>query len=101
MYKGNNMDIPHSDSIPAAGPLSEVQLGIYLECVGKPDNTLYNVPVMLDIPQGTDKLRLYDAIKTVFEKHKILYKEKQIESKEKGVCPWCGEAMDYSVSPYV
>ncbi len=72
MYKGNNTDIPHSDSIPAVSPLSEVQLGIYLECVGKPDNTLYNVPVMLDIPQGTDKLRLYDAIKTVFEKHKIL-----------------------------
>lgn len=35
------------------------------------------------------------------EKHKKLYEKKQIESKEKGICPWCGEAMDYSVAPFV
>ncbi len=63
----------HFDFIPAVCPLTESQLGVYFDCVGKPGSTLYNIPVRILLPPKTDKIRFVRAVKTVASKHKALF----------------------------
>jgi len=50
-------------------PLSNVQMGVYFECVRNPGSTFYNNPVRVDLPEGTDAARAEAALKAVVEAH--------------------------------
>ena len=69
----NKKVINHSNTVPAVCPLTESQLGIYLDCVGKPDSVIYNVPMLLPLPSGIDREHFINAVKTVASKHKALF----------------------------
>ncbi|MBQ0125680.1 MAG: AMP-binding protein, partial [Clostridiales bacterium] len=61
--------IAHSEEIPASAPLSESQLGVYLECVASPNSLRYNIPVLCRLPRDTDARKFICAVKKVAESH--------------------------------
>ncbi|GEM_PF-288012 len=58
-----------SCNYPAVCPLNAAQLGVYLECVEKPNSVKYNISVRAKLPQGTDIPRFITAVETVLDKH--------------------------------
>lgn len=50
-------------------PLSYAQTGVYIECVNNPTSTIYNLPVLLHFPVGTEAAKLAEAVKQVVEAH--------------------------------
>lgn len=50
-------------------PVSMTELGIYLEWQKNPQGTAYNVPLLLPLPEGTDSVRLCDALKRTLRAH--------------------------------
>ncbi|MBO7663715.1 MAG: amino acid adenylation domain-containing protein [Clostridia bacterium] len=52
--------------------LTRTQQGIYVECVARPDSTVYNVPILLKIADDLDPERLRRAIVTAVNAHPIL-----------------------------
>ena len=57
--------IPHLEPLPQVTPLSDSQRGVYLECVAAPESVMYNVPVCLELPAGTDQNRFLSAVRAV------------------------------------
>ena len=60
-----------SDNLSTDGPvsLSYAQTGVYLDCMRRPGTTLYNIPVKVRFPQGTDTNHLTEAVKTLVRQH--------------------------------
>ncbi|MEG0785297.1 MAG: AMP-binding protein, partial [Christensenella sp.] len=56
----------------AGYPLSGSQLGVYLDCLKRPDALLYNIPIRVDMPEGVEAQRLKQAAQTVIDAHPIL-----------------------------
>ncbi len=56
----------------SAWPLASNQLGIYFDCVKRPDTLAYNIPVRLDFPPEIDPMRLADALKIFISAHNAL-----------------------------
>ena len=54
-----------------SAPLSQVQLGIYMECEGCPDSIKYNIAVKTELPDGTDCARFLSAVRRVAEAHEV------------------------------
>ena len=52
--------------------LTKTQEGVYVECVSKPDSTVYNVPILLKIADDLDVDRLKSAIVAAVNAHPIL-----------------------------
>ena len=50
-------------------PLSYAQTGVYFECLKNPTSTIYNIPYLLSYPEGTDAVRLVEAVKQVVACH--------------------------------
>ena len=57
--------IQHLDPLPEVTPLSDSQRGVYLECVADPGSVMYNIPIRLDLPAGTDPERFLAAVRSV------------------------------------
>ncbi|MCQ2288220.1 MAG: amino acid adenylation domain-containing protein [Muribaculaceae bacterium] len=53
-------------------PLTYAQQGVYIDCLRNADTTLYNIPVELDFPEGTDPDSIIAAIKATVEAHPSL-----------------------------
>lgn len=53
-------------------PLTQTQLGIYVECLRNPDSTLYNLPVAFALDKDTDMESLKQAIHTVMDAHESM-----------------------------
>ena len=49
--------------------ISNVQRGIYLECMKNPLSTSYNVPIIYNFEADTDVAKLADAVKKIFAAH--------------------------------
>lgn len=62
----------HSKEIPEFCPLSDSQLGVYLDCNSDPDSVKYNIPVLCTLPEKTDPERFRAAVITVATSHKAL-----------------------------
>ena len=62
--------IPHSEQTPQECPLSDSQLGVYLDCSADPDSVKYNIPVLCRLPAGTDTVKFINAVKTVAGCHR-------------------------------
>ena len=50
-------------------PLSYAQMGVYVECMKKPESTLYNIPSLVRFPKDTDTTLLAQAVETVIKAH--------------------------------
>lgn len=50
-------------------PISKTQEGIFVECIAKPDTTVYNMPVLLKIDSGIDVFKLKNAIVDAINAH--------------------------------
>ena len=65
-------ELSHNGAIPEFCPLSDSQLGVYLDCCSEPDSIKYNIPVLCKLPASTDIERFKAAVITVAECHKAL-----------------------------
>lgn len=50
-------------------PLTQTQLGIYIESTGHENEKIYHMPILLRLPVGTDSARMKAAIETVVAAH--------------------------------
>ena len=65
-----------ADQAPATevlAPLTYPQLGVFLDCMKQPSSTLYNVPVTLRLPAGTEVRKLVQAVKDTVANHQSLH----------------------------
>ncbi len=53
-------------------PLSKTQEGVYVECIAKPDTTVYNIPVLLEIGADLDLGKLKAAIAAAVNAHPFI-----------------------------
>lgn len=53
-------------------PLSETQNGILVECISKPNSTVYNIPYLFKLSDGVDIERLKKAMEAVINAHPYL-----------------------------
>lgn len=67
-------------------PLTQTQLGIYLDCISHPQHQLYHIPLLLKMPEGTDAERLASAVDTVFKAHPAF--SARIAQDESGAPTW-------------
>lgn len=61
----------HTDGISDLCPMTEAQLGVYLECTETPESLKYNIPAWIRLPEDTDIERYIRAIRTVTEAHPV------------------------------
>ena len=52
--------------------ITKTQEGIYVECIAKPEDTLYNIPLLLEISDDIDTAKLKTAIVAAVNAHPIL-----------------------------
>ena len=64
--------ISHSKETPEICPLSDSQLGVYLDSIGQPESTKYNIPVLCTLPDDVDIERFKAAVSAIAGKHDIL-----------------------------
>ncbi len=44
-------------------PLTDAQMGVYLECVNEPEATMYNIPMCCELPLDIDTQKFQDAVR--------------------------------------
>ena len=57
--------------LPEVTPLSDSQRGVYMECVAAPNSVMYNIPICLELPAGTDAERFLSAVRKVIAAHPV------------------------------
>ncbi|MBR5906542.1 MAG: amino acid adenylation domain-containing protein [Bacteroidales bacterium] len=91
--KGVTQDGCHSErseeSSSGPAPLSYSQTGVYFECMKDPASTIYNIPMLLTLPEGTDATALQDAVKKAALNHPELFV--QFTNDENGVVQVMGK----------
>lgn len=80
-------------------PLTDSQMGVYLECVNDPKSKMYNIPMCCELPQNIDLDRFRQAVKQAVAMHpafgvKIVLKEGM------PVMELCPEYMEAAVETY-
>ncbi len=50
-------------------PITENQNGIFVECMAKPESTMYNIPVLVKLSDKVELPRLAAAVKAAFDAH--------------------------------
>lgn len=53
-------------------PLTQTQLGIFVECMSKPDTTVYNMPMLFKLGKGVKPSLLAEAVKSAINAHPYL-----------------------------
>ena len=61
-------------------PLTDSQMGVYLECINDPEGTMYNIPMCCELPENVDGIRFREAVRKAVAMHpafgvKIVQKE--------------------------
>ena len=64
--------IAHNEEIPEFCPLSDSQLGVYLDSISDTESDKYNIPVLCTLPEDTDISRFKSAVCTVAGCHKAI-----------------------------
>ena len=57
---------------PESVPLSNAQIGVYVDCVNNPDSTIYNLPMKAALPLSFDTEQLADVVKDIIKSHPAL-----------------------------
>jgi len=55
-----------------SAPLTGAQTGVYFDCRKNPDSTIYNIPFVATFPEGTDPVKLKEAVEKVISMHPLL-----------------------------
>lgn len=50
-------------------PLTDSQMGVYLECINEPECTMYNIPMCCELPEHIDRNRFKEAVKKAVAMH--------------------------------
>ncbi len=50
-------------------PLTDSQMGVYLECISEPECTMYNIPMCCELPEHIDLARFREAVKKAVSMH--------------------------------
>lgn len=50
-------------------PLTDSQMGVYLECINEPEGTMYNIPMCCELPGTLDKDRFIQAVQKAVAAH--------------------------------
>ena len=50
-------------------PLTDSQMGVYLECVNDPEATMYNIPMCCELPENIDVIRFREAVREAVAMH--------------------------------
>ena len=50
-------------------PLTDSQMGVYLECVNDPDATMYNIPMCCELPENIQLERFKNAVQKAVARH--------------------------------
>jgi len=74
LYEESNRvaSIEHHENLQENYPLTQAQMGVYLQCINEPDSKMYNLPMYCVLPRKTNVSRFAAAVKTVIETHKVL-----------------------------
>lgn len=70
LKEGTDEEIEALGKIPENCPLTEAQVGIYLECVSEPQSVMYNIVKVCPLPEKTDIPKFIEAVKAVVKAHK-------------------------------
>ncbi|MDO5581508.1 MAG: amino acid adenylation domain-containing protein [Planctomycetia bacterium] len=62
-----------SKSGPESAPLTSSQLGIFYDCLKRPDSTAYNIPIHWKFPADFDADRLCSALEKVLANHPVFF----------------------------
>ena len=62
----------HEEAPRESYPLTQAQMGVYLDCAREPDSMMYNLPMCCELPAALDLDRFAEAAKRAFEAHKAL-----------------------------
>ncbi len=54
-------------------PLTDSQMGVFLECASNPQSTMYNIPVCFRIPAGADWKRWKEAAERMASRYPVLF----------------------------
>ncbi len=69
---GKTERIAHKAELSEFYPLTEAQLGVYLQCVEEPQSMMYNIPMCCELGKNIDPERFASAVKAALEKHSAL-----------------------------
>ena len=61
--------ISHHTDVRECYPLTDAQMGVYLECVKKTGTKMYNIPIICKLPEKTDVEKFTEAVRTVIRAH--------------------------------
>ncbi len=56
-------------------PITQTQMGIYIECVGNPNSVTYNIPLLVKLDSTTDINKLASAVEKAIDAHPYLKTE--------------------------
>ncbi|EGW51740.1 hypothetical protein HMPREF1022_01281 [Desulfovibrio sp. 6_1_46AFAA] len=68
-------------------PLTHNQLGVYFDCLKRPDTLAYNIPLRLDLPETVDAGRLAVAVAAVLDAHPALKTRLSAENERPAFIP--------------
>lgn len=68
--KAKGLVIEHQTELKDSYPLTDAQLGVYLDCINNPGRKTYNIPIAFKLPEKIDLERFAAAVKTVISAHK-------------------------------
>lgn len=71
--RAKKVEIEHHTELRDSYPLTEAQLGVYLDCVRNPGTKMYNIPVAFRLPKQVDADRFAQAAKAVVAAHKAFH----------------------------
>ena len=57
---------------PESVPLSNAQIGVYVDCVNNPDSTIYTLPMKAALPLSFDTKQLVGVVKDIIKSHPAL-----------------------------
>ncbi len=66
---GQGTEIQKAEGIREEYPLTDSQMGVYLECAADPEATMYNIPMCCELPEDLDYDRFREAVKKAVARH--------------------------------
>ena len=63
---------PSAFSHPTSVPLSNPQIGVYIDCLNNPESTIYNIPMKAGLPLSCDTEVLAKAVTDIIKAHPAL-----------------------------
>ncbi len=66
---GQGTEIQKAEGTREEYPLTDSQMGVYLECAADPEATMYNIPMCCELPEDLDYDRFREAVKKAVARH--------------------------------